>query len=386
MTNKITLNEVIVLGLLAEKPSHGYDLEQIIRERGIRDWVNLGFSSLYYLLDKLYSEGYIQPIGEKGTQPQSRKVFAITNKGLEVCRQAVNEELIRLEPYGSSFLAGLANSSFLEDGRLEERIKDRIRVIESRRQHVVDTRGVQRPVPDFVEMMFDYSITMLEAERDWLMKTIKNKGGSMEKVDFKKELKHLYSPSNKDFSIVKVPEMKYLMVDGAGNPNTVAAYSEAVEALYSVAYTLKFASKNKLGKDYVVMPLEGLWTADDLESFTTKRNKDEWRWTMMIMQPDWVTEEMFKAAIEAVRAKKNPAPAALSKVRLETYEEGLSVQIMHVGSYDDETPTLQRMHSEFMPNNSLAFNGDHHEIYIGDPRKTEPSKLKTVLRQPVKKL
>lgn len=386
MTKQITLNELVLLGLLAEKPSHGYDLEQLIRERGIRDWTNLGFSSLYYLLDKLHSEGYLRTVEGKPTLPQGRKVFAVTSQGLEACRRAADNELIRLEPYGSSFLAGLANSTFLSDERLEERMVDRLQAVEMRLQDVVNKRDSQHPVPDFVEMMFDYSISMLEAERKWLKKSVKNKGGSMEKVDLKNELKHLYAPSNKDFSVVEVPKMNYLMVDGAGNPNTVAAYTEAVEALYSVAYTLKFASKRQLDKDYTVMPLEGLWTADDLDVFTTKRNKDEWKWTMMIMQPEWITAEMFKSAIAAVRAKKKPAPAALDKVRLESYDEGLSVQIMHIGSYDDETPTLLRLHDEYMPASRLAFNGHHHEIYIGDPRKTDPSRLKTVLRQPVKKI
>ncbi len=203
----------------------------------------------------------------------------------------------------------------------------------------------------------------------------------MDKIDFKKELKHLYTPTSKDFTVVDVPAMSYLMIDGQGNPNTSQSYVEAVEALYSVSYTLKFMSKKQLGKDYAVLPLEGLWSADDMNAFIT-RDKDSWKWTMMIMQPDWITSDMVSDALETVMAKKNLP--ALTRLYFEEYDEGKSVQIMHIGSYDDETPTLHRLHNQYLPENNLVPTGRHHEIYIGDPRKADPSKLKTVLRQPVK--
>jgi hypothetical protein len=205
----------------------------------------------------------------------------------------------------------------------------------------------------------------------------------MPKVDFKRELKHLYNPSKKEFTVVDVPPMSFLMVDGHGDPNTAQEYQDAVEALYGVAYKLKFTSKKELGKDYVVPPLEGLWWAEDMGAFTTMRDKSAWDWTMMIMQPEWVTQEMVGEAVKQVeRGKDLPA---LSKIRLETYHEGLSVQIMHVGSYDDEGPTIARMHHEFMPENGYEPAGKHHEIYLSDPRKVAPEKLKTVLRQPIRK-
>jgi len=203
------------------------------------------------------------------------------------------------------------------------------------------------------------------------------------KVDFKRELKHLYNPSKKEFTVVDVPPMNFLMVDGHGDPNTAQEYQDAVEALYGVAYKLKFTSKKELGKDYVVPPLEGLWWAGDMEAFTTMRDKSAWDWTMMIMQPEWVTQEMVGEAVKQVEKSKDLP--ALSKIRLETYHEGLSVQIMHVGSYDDEGPTIARMHNEFMPENGYEPAGKHHEIYLSDPRKVAPEKLKTVLRQPVRK-
>ena len=206
----------------------------------------------------------------------------------------------------------------------------------------------------------------------------------MSKVDFKKELKHLYRPSAKAFTVVDVPPMQYLMVDGHGDPNTAQAYQEAVEALYAVAYKLKFMSKRQLEKDYVVPPLEGLWWAEDMETFTVGRDKSAWDWTMMIMQPDWITPQMFDEAVQQVqKAKGLPA---LPRLRLETYHEGLAVQILHLGSYDDEGPTLQRMHDEFIPQGGYQMAGKHHEIYLSDPRKVAPEKLRTVLRQPVRRV
>ncbi|HEY85182.1 MAG TPA: hypothetical protein G4N96_08755 [Chloroflexi bacterium] len=203
----------------------------------------------------------------------------------------------------------------------------------------------------------------------------------MSKIDFKKELKHLYRPSAKKFGVVDVPPMNFLMIDGHGDPNTAQEYAEAVEALYAAAYKLKFMSK-KLGKDYVVPPLEGLWWAEDMSAFTGG-NKDAWDWTMMIMQPEWISPQMFQEARRQVEKAKNPP--ALPKMRLETYHEGLSAQIMHIGSYDDEAPTIARMHHEFLPKNGYIETGKHHEIYLSDPRKVSPEKLKTVLRQPIKK-
>jgi hypothetical protein len=202
-----------------------------------------------------------------------------------------------------------------------------------------------------------------------------------DKVDLKKTLKALYAPPVGRFVEIDVPPLRYLMADGAGDPNTAAAYRSAVEWLYSVSYPVKFMSKKELGRDYGVMPLEGLWWADDMSTFLS-RQKDRWSWTMMILQPDWISEDMIAAAVARASAKRGPPPASL---RLETLEEGLCVQTMHVGSYDDEGPVLAKLHDEYLPENSLVENGHHHEIYLGDPRKTAPEKLKTILRQPVRR-
>lgn len=202
---------------------------------------------------------------------------------------------------------------------------------------------------------------------------------AVEKIDFKKTLKALYAPSAKDFVLVEVPKMQFVKIDGQGNPNTAPAYATAVEWLYGVSYALKFAAK-AMGKDYGVPPLEGLWWAGDYAAFAT-RAKDQWRWTMMIMAPEFITREMHNAAVEKTEKKLGEPPASL---RLEPYNEGLAAQILHVGSYDDEAPTIKRLHEEFIPQHGLTENGVHHEIYLSDPRKTEAAKLKTILRQPVR--
>ncbi len=206
----------------------------------------------------------------------------------------------------------------------------------------------------------------------------------MSKIDFKKEFKHLYRPSTTDFESVDVPPMNFLMSDGHGDPNVAQEYREAIEALYAVAYKMKFMSKKEIGRDYVVPPLEGLWWAEDMASFTEARDKSVWDWTMMIMTPEWVKPEMYEQALEEVRVKKDLP--GLSKVRLEAYHEGLVVQIMYVGSYEEEGPTLARMHKEWIPENGYIANGKHHEIYLSDPRRVDPKKLKTILRQPIRKV
>jgi hypothetical protein len=205
----------------------------------------------------------------------------------------------------------------------------------------------------------------------------------VEKIDLKKTLKPLFSPPAGRFSLVEVPRLRYLAIDGHGDPNHAPAYREAVEALYAVAYGTKFAAKKTLERDYGVPPLEGLWWADDMRSFTSGR-KDDWDWTMLIMLPDFVPDGLVDEAREKASAKKSLP--ALSKLHVVTIEEGLCAQTLHIGSYDEEAPVLRRMHDEFLPQNGLAPNGKHHEIYLSDPRKTAPEKLKTILRQPVKRI
>jgi hypothetical protein len=199
-------------------------------------------------------------------------------------------------------------------------------------------------------------------------------------LDLKRDLRWLYAPSVKEVSELVVPAMDFLMVDGEGDPNTSQGYADAIEALYALAYTLKFSVKRgPLATDYPVMPLEGLWWAEDMSSFT-EGDRSAWKWTMMIMQPEIVTAELVEMAATEVARKKNPA--ALPLVRLERYDEGLSAQLMHIGSYAAEAPNIVRVH-EFIAASGHTRRGKHHEIYLSDPRRSAPEKWKTIIRQPM---
>jgi hypothetical protein len=202
----------------------------------------------------------------------------------------------------------------------------------------------------------------------------------MEKIDLKKTLKQLYTAKATP-AILEVPTLKFLMADGQGNPNTAPEYEAVLQALYSVAYTLKFKVKKELGLDYSVMGLEGLWWMDNMADFSVAR-KDEWKWTMLILQPDFITPELFAAA--AAEASKKKALAALPRLRLETYAEGLSAQNLHLGPYATEAPTIQNLHN-FIHANGYELSGKHHEIYLSDPRRGDPAKIKTIIRQPIRK-
>jgi hypothetical protein len=202
----------------------------------------------------------------------------------------------------------------------------------------------------------------------------------MEKIDYKKLSPALYRAPSGRFVTVDVPEMHFVKIDGQGDPNTDPSYKRVIEWLYSVSYAMKFAAKATQGKDYVVPPLEGLWQADNPEDFV-RRRKTRWRWTMMIMAPDFTGLPLFDAAVEKTRNKLGEPPETL---RLEVLHEGQCLQTLHTGSYDAEGPVLAELHDKIMPALGLTFSGPHHEIYLSDARKTAPDKLKTILRQPVK--
>ncbi len=202
----------------------------------------------------------------------------------------------------------------------------------------------------------------------------------MKKIDYKKELKHLYKPSPKSIELVDVPEMNFLMIDGQGDPNTSQGYSDAIEALYAVSYVMKFMiKKGNLQIDYGVMPLEGLWWVDDMSQFSID-DKSNWKWTAMIMQPEHVTQNLFAAACEQVEKKKNPV--ALLKVRFESFSEGKAAQTMHLGPFSEEGPTIESIH-KFIHDKGYSQTGKHHEIYLSDIRKAAPEKWKTIIRQPI---
>ena len=200
------------------------------------------------------------------------------------------------------------------------------------------------------------------------------------KIDRKRELKELYAPGRSP-AMVDVPELLFLMVDGRGDPNTAPEYRAAVEALYAVSYAIKFALKRGPDElDYTVMPLEGLWWADDMSTFATE-DKSAWSWTAMIAQPEGVSQAMVDEAV-AQAARRKPLPAA-PDLRLERFGEGRAAQVMHIGPYAAEGPTIERLHA-FIAEQGCERAGRHHEIYLSDPRRTDPAKLRTVIRQPVR--
>lgn len=201
----------------------------------------------------------------------------------------------------------------------------------------------------------------------------------MENVDYKRELDHLYRQTSDGVSLVEVPPLDFLMVDGQGDPNTSPAFGAAVETLYPLSYAIRSIIKEEEGFKFVVMPLEGLWWANDVASFDVTA-KDDWQWTLMILQPEFVTEAVVERARESVREKKDVP--SLSAVRFETFDEGLSAQTLHVGPFSEEGPAVERVH-EFIDANGYARRGKHHEIYLSDIRRTDPERLKTIIRQPV---
>lgn len=191
----------------------------------------------------------------------------------------------------------------------------------------------------------------------------------------------LYRASARTPDIVRVPEIGFVMIDGHGDPNTSSEYADAIQALYSLSYTLKFALKKELGLQYRVAPLEGLWWADDMAEFSQER-KGDWSWTMMIAQPDEATPERFDVARMDVARKKNLP--ALRKSRLERFEEGPCAQVLYIGPFSDEGPTIARLHA-FIRERGYSFEGSrqkHHEIYLSDPRRSVPEKWRTIIRQP----
>jgi len=201
-------------------------------------------------------------------------------------------------------------------------------------------------------------------------------------IDLRKEFKQLYNPPVKEVVLVEVPDLPFLMVDGMGDPNTAQDYLDSLACLYNVSYTLKFLIKKEMSIDYPVMALEGLWWTDNILEFSAD-NKDIWKWTSMIMQLACVTAERVSRVCEELKHKKDLP--ALPKLRFEHFHEGLSAQIMHIGPYAAEKPTIDKIHA-YIKEHGYTLNGKHHEIYLGDPRRAAPEKLKTVVRQAVKRI
>jgi hypothetical protein len=199
------------------------------------------------------------------------------------------------------------------------------------------------------------------------------------RLDLRKELKQLYQPSAKAVAEVKVPAFTFLMIDGKGDPNSSKSYAEAVEALFAVSYAAKFmVKKGPSQQDYAVMPLEGLWWADDMAAFRSG-DRGQWQWTLMIMQPEFMTQALLRTAMAETMARKQLP--GIARLRIERFEEGHCAQILHVGPFSEEGPTIERLHAYIDAHGRLR--GKHHEIYLTDIRRAAPSRWKTVIRQPM---
>ena len=201
----------------------------------------------------------------------------------------------------------------------------------------------------------------------------------MDKLDLKKEQGAMYRQPAGKISVIEVPPQQYLMVDGFGDPNNSKLFQDAIEALYGLSYTLKFMLKKQGRTDYGVMPLEGLWWTEDMANFSVEK-RDAWLWTLMILQPSFITNTDVEEARKQLMAKKEVI--LLSKVRLETMNEGKCAQILHVGPFSEEPPTIERLH-QYINENGYTLRGKHREVYLSDMRRTAPEKLKTIIRQPV---
>ena len=210
----------------------------------------------------------------------------------------------------------------------------------------------------------------------------------MTKIDMKKEDRCFYSGRKGRFDIVSVPEMNFLQIDGIGDPKRSKAFSRAVAALFALSYNIKFHSKLELGRDYAVMPLEALWSAEGQAVFA-RQSVGEWRWTAMIRQPDWIETSVFNTVLDLtigkVNRKRDAATdeATLGRVRLGRWCEGLSIQTLHLGSFEAEAPVVQDMHERAIPQADSRPQGRHHEVYLSDLRRTSSDRLRTLLRQPI---
>ncbi|MDO8980660.1 MAG: GyrI-like domain-containing protein [Afipia sp.] len=376
---KLSDGEFAILSLLGESDHHGYEIDALIEARGMREWTAIGFSSIYFLLGKLSKRGLAR-FAKAKRGAKAAKVFSITPKGREALTAATVRMLAEPSRVFPEVLLGIANWPGLDEASGLKALEKRLTGLSVEIARLQAKRDRQRPLPDFVECLFDYTIEQLQADLVWTRRTINRLETNMDKIDFKKKLSTLYSAPAGSFATVDVPVMQFVKIDGKGDPNRDPAYKHAIEWLYSVSYAMKFATKTKSGKDYVVPPLEGLWWADNPDDFVGRR-KHLWRWTMMIMVPDFVERSLYEAALAKSRDKLGEPPISL---RLEQLDEGRCLQTLHIGSYDDEGPTLAKLHNEIMPAKGMTFAGSHHEIYLSDARKTSPEKLKTILRQPVR--
>jgi DNA-binding PadR family transcriptional regulator len=373
----MTSAELAILSVLVEQPRHGYEVEQVIEARGMRDWTEIGFSSIYYLLKKAEAKGWVeQQEAMTPTRGPARTVYRVTRAGRAAWHRAVYEALAVPQFTPSPFLLGLANLPGLAPVEVQQAVAEYQQRLTQRLDQVRSRWEQERAsAPDFVQPLFDRSVALLQAESTWIEQFAR-------KYRFEEEIpmptlegKALYS-AKQDPAIVEIPAARFLTVVGHGSPESTA-FQQAVGALYALAYGLKFKLKSR-AQEFAVPPLEGLWWAE--HGIDTPR--ELWNWKLLIRMPEFVTSELIDEVRQAVMAKKK-APE-IGEVNVERIAEGPVAQALHIGPFVTEPKTIARLHA-FIDANGYKAHGFHHEVYLSDFRRTAPEKLKTILRQPVTK-
>jgi DNA-binding PadR family transcriptional regulator len=376
----LTDAEMAVLSLVTETPRHGYAIEQAIEERGMRSWTDIGFSSIYYLLGKLERKGLVASRPGPSREGPARKEFAATARGRRALRAAVTEALAAPARSGRALMLALSCSPMLTRSELTAAVEQRRDALHALAAEV-EAAG-RRGAPAHVDEMFEYSRRLLEAELAWtdgFLARAGERGATVTKIDLKTELRDLYAGKPGACRLVDVPDLGFLMIDGEGDPNTSPEYAAALQTLYAAAYALKFSAK-AAGLDFVVTPAEGLWwTTEETSAPGVPGARWLWRWTMMLALPDEIDADRVGATIATLDPARAPA---LDRLRYERFHEGRAMQVLHVGPYSAEAPTIAALHAAIAEQGYRAV-GRHHEIYLGDPRRSAPEKLKTILRQPV---
>lgn len=370
----MTNAELAILTLVAERPRYGYELERLLEERGFRQWADVGFSTIYYILRKLERRGWVhRTAGGEPARGPARAVYQVTDDGLEAWRRALFVALSTPSPLRAPFLLGLAGLPGLPRTEVRRALAQHIQALEQERRRVLARWDVERGrAPYFVEAMFDWSVTMIEAQLTWLHRFCRER---LNEEDISVRVltdKDLFKASRNP-ELVDVPDGMFLTIAGQGAPES-EGFATAVSAIYAVAYGIKFELKDR-GVDFKVPPLEGLWSAP--EGLASPR--DQWTWKLLMRMPP-EAEAVLPEVRRRVAAKRNDP--LVESVGLERFSEGLAVQVLHVGPFADEPATLARL-DRFIEEHGCRRRGLHHEIYLSDFRRTAPEKLKTILRQPV---
>lgn len=381
---KITDLDLLVLGLIAEMPRHAYDLERELDERGMREWTEIGFSSVYYVCNKLNKLGLVE--AEKPASAKARKRYTLAAKGSEVLTIHSLNALREHRPNNSSVLLGMIHWPFLDPEQAIVALCERQQLIVEERKRLEHVRIQRQPLPDFVDSVFEFSLGQLVAEAAWTAKTIaymeqKLEGQRKRQMAHdltREEINELYKPPTDKVVEVDVPALNYLVIDGDGDPAGIH-FQQATKWLFATIVPLRKIAKEKLGSDFVEPPLEALyWTVGEANLDTAP--KSDWHWRCMIVLAGWMDESMVADAIGNAGEVLGKVPDSL---RVDRMHEGRCVQIMHRGSPDDERGITAKIYNEYLPSHNLTPNGPYHEIYLGDATRVAPEKMRTIVRQPV---